>query len=282
MTKPQLRVDNSKSMLTQSGELEIAIKCKDVTWFNFLQASRLAKSPNGGWDNRTYWQVRGLNNLNHNGAAFLSKWTENSLKPKCHPTPRTSDFMFDRPLSNERNFLVKKGPLKKMNTLTSLSENEINARLFHDNTHSLWGKSIGYEIPLAEESDGQLKVDIVAIGRDNSSLEFIELKKADNASNSPLMALTEAICYGIQAIRCQKSLLGDKVLLKNHVSLGHFNKIRLILAAPQNYWTIWNWDASKMVEPMKNIVSQVNTALPSETRLIFDKSSILCIENGLL
>src|SRR5207253_26236 len=105
-----------------------------------------------------------------------------------------------------------------------------------------WGESIGYEIPLAAESDGQLKVDILAIGQDKSSLEIIELKKAKNKSDSPLMALTEAICYGIQAVRCQDYLVSDPHLIEKSVFKAHFKSIRLILAAPNAYWISWNWN----------------------------------------
>ena len=132
--------------------------------------------------------------------------------------------------------------MRKGADLRKLSENEINARLFHDGKHGLWGTSIGYEIPLAAESDGQLKVDIFAIGKDAVSLEIIELKRAENKCDSPLMALTEAICYGIQVVRCRDSLLVDLVQKEKLVSEEHFHRIRLVLAAPEAYWNHWKWD----------------------------------------
>src|SRR5208282_394396 len=132
--------------------------------------------------------------------------------------------------------LLNRGPLRKGADLSEMDEQELNTRLFHDNGHGLWGQSIGYEIPLSAEKEGQLKVDILAIGKDKPSLEIIELKRAKNTDDSPLMAMTEATCYGIQAVRCRDYLLKNSVLKEKLVSTEHFETIRLILAAPHAYW----------------------------------------------
>ena len=124
-----------------------------------------------------------------------------------------------------------------------------------------------------------LKVDIIAIEESNCSLEIIELKQANNTSDSPLMALTEAICYGIQAVRCREHLLKASGI--KGVSEKYFNSIRLLLAAPRQYWEYWKGDKEKMVDPMEYIVNQVNEALPAKTQLVFDKQSICVLEDCL-
>ncbi len=266
-------------MFSDDGGLNITIRLEAVTWFRFLQASRAANSLNGGWNSKRHWQ-KGLKSLSCRGTNFLKEWTEKSLSAK-DPEPREAKFMFERNLSKERSLLLNPELLRKGDSLADLSENEINARLYHDIGHSLWGRSIGYEIPLAAESDGQLKLDIFAIGNDKRSLEIIELKKASNTSDSPLMALTEAICYGIQLVRCRKYLLKDKVLKGNFVSAKHFKCIRLILAAPRQYWEHWKWN-ERLVGSMRNIVDLVNKGLVVQNaELLFDKRSICHLEDAL-
>ncbi len=265
-------------MITDAGGLTVRLKPTEVTWFRFLQASRATNSLEEGWNSRTHWGNKGLFFLSSRGAPFLQQWTANSLKKTANPGPRTDKFMFDRQLSKERKELVRNGKLTK-NAFAVLSENEINARLFHH--HPQWQNCIGYEIPLAKESDGQLKVDIIAIEERNCSLVIIELKQANNTSDSPLMALTEAICYGIQAIRCREHLLKESGIKKKGESGKYFNSIRLLLAAPRQYWKTWGWNKEEMVKPMWYIVSQVNEALPAKTQLIFDEQSICFLEDCL-
>jgi hypothetical protein len=196
------------------------------------------------------------------------------------PDPREKEFMFDRTRSRERG-LLSLGPLRKGVDLSKMSENELNTRLFHDKAHDLWGRSIGYEIPLSAESEGQLKVDIFGIGKGKPSLEIIELKQANNKSDSPLMAMTEAICYGIQVVRCRDYLLENSVLKKESVSSEHFDAIRLILTAPHAYWKYWKWD-DRLVKPMSNIIASVNTMLSDKkAALFFDKQSICCLDDML-
>jgi hypothetical protein len=93
------------------------------------------------------------------------------------------------------------------------------------------------------------------------------------------MAMTEAICYGIQAVRCRDYLL--PVLEEKSVSMEHFETIRLILAAPQAYWEYWKW-ADALVEPMERIIGSANTVLRKENAaLLFDKQSICHLEHAL-
>jgi hypothetical protein len=267
------------TIITNSGGLEITLNLNEVTWFRFLQASRATNSLRGGWNSRTHW-LQVLNLLGGKDANYLEDWTQNSLDAK-DPAPRQNRFLFNRDLSPARGRL-QLGSLRKSVDLSKISENELNTRLFHDNAHGLWGANIGYEIPLSAESDGQLKVDIFAIGKDNCSLEIIELKKANNKSDSPLMALTEAICYGIQAVRCRDYLLKNSVLMEKLVSPRHFETIRLILAAPHPYWEYWKWDKG-LIKPMENIIALVNKVLTEKkAALHFDKQSICRLNRALL
>lgn len=268
-------------MITADGGLTITIRPEEVTWFRFLQASRTTNSIGGGWNSKSNWK-EGLRSLGCEAAKFISDWTRKSLATKKPPIPRESKFMFDRDLLKERGHLINKPrSLRKADDLVEMSENEINAKLIYDNTHGLWRECIGYEIPLAAESEGQLKMDIFAIGKDQNSLVIIELKQAKNTGDSPMMALTEAICYGIQAIRCRDFLLKDPDLKKKAVSAEQFKRIRLILGAPEKYWKDWKWDDS-LVAPMENIVAQVNEVLAAKNAiLLFDKESICYLEQFL-
>jgi hypothetical protein len=122
-------------------------------------------------------------------------------------------------------------------------------------------------------------VDIVAIGKDGCSLEIIELKQATNTSDSPLMALTEAICYGIQVVRCRDSILID--LKEPSMSREHFGRIRLMLVAPHQYWRHWKWER-ELAEPMRNIIASVNKSLvEKDAQLLFEEGSICCLEDAL-
>ena len=253
---------------------------EDVTWFRFLQASRITNSIEGGWNSKSYWEEV-LKSLGYKGGAFLEMWTKNSLMPKTPPLPRGKEFMFSRIASPERELLMNQGSLRKEDDLSRLSENALNARLFKDDEHGLWGERLGYEIPLAPESDGQLKVDIVAIGKDGCSLQVIELKQATNTGDSPLMALTEAICYGIQLVRCRDSLLNDPILKEHSVSVEHFRSIRVMLVAPRQYWRHWKWQR-ELAQPMKNIIASVNKALEKkDAQLLFKEGSICYLEDVL-
>jgi len=265
-------------MITADGGLKVTVGSEDVTWFRFLQASRTTNSLEGGWNSKSHWGEM-LNSLGCKDGGFLEQWTENSLANGQTPAPREEQFMFQRDLSTRRGPLMEGEPLRKGTSLADLSENEINARLFNDAAHGLWGKSIGYEIPLARESVGQLKVDIIAIGKDGCSLEIIELKQATNTGDSPLMALTEAICYGIQAVRCRGSILND--LKEPSMSTEHFGRIRLMLVAPRQYWEHWKWKR-ELAEPMRNIIASVNKALAKkDAQLLFEEGSICCLEDAL-
>jgi hypothetical protein len=64
---------------------------------------------------------------------------------------------------------------------------------------------IGYEVPLTGTKAGMLRVDLLG-EIDGRQLAVVELKK-DDGGDSPFMAFIEAVCYGLQIIRCKAALL---------------------------------------------------------------------------
>jgi hypothetical protein len=220
----------NQSVITNDGGLSIALNCKDVTWFRFLQASRATNSIKGGWNSRTYWRKRGLEVLVK--GAFLETWTKNSLETRVHPLPRRRDFHLHRP---EEELRLREG---------AVGENGLNYSLFSTwriaprdplGCLGMWS-SLSYEVPLGSEREDQLKVDL--LGYREGAIGIIELKQAGNRTDSPLMALTEAICYGLQAIRCEESLMGEY-----STQLGQncaFENLELKIVAPNAYWRHWH------------------------------------------
>jgi hypothetical protein len=185
----------------------------------------------------------------------------NSLKNDALPAPRKRlDFRFDRKW--ERDHLLQRAP-----DLDRHSENWLNAVLFKEhlcNTPLSWGKLVGYEIPLADETQGQLKVDLVGVGKEGNRTFFslVELKRARNKTDSPLMALIEVICYAIQIIRSRDFLIQDLRLAAEGLCSRHdFREIRMVLAAPDKYWR--NWILQEHVRKMGRIVTLVNETIAS-------------------
>src|SRR5437016_10081305 len=87
-------------MIDEKGNLDVTVKCEDVTWFSFLDFSRFTNHLNGGWNSNEYWRDRGLNSLK---MGFIQKWTARSLslRENLTPRPRRQDFRFDRPERSE-------------------------------------------------------------------------------------------------------------------------------------------------------------------------------------
>ena len=126
---------------------------------------------------------------------------------------------------------------------------------------------ISYEVPLSDESDGQLKIDL--FGYSDSSLEIVELKGGNNGKNNPLMALTEAICYAIQLGRCGVPLLEPIREVVPEVDDEFFDRIRITVAAPSKYWNHWDPNGTDMegvIKQMHQIVGQVNRAFEQKGR----------------
>jgi hypothetical protein len=231
-----------KSFITENGDLEVRIKAEDVTWFDFLWLSRSSGSEHGGWNNRTYWWPWGVERLTPEySQAFLIKWTKLSLRRSGMglPRPRESNFTFVRKHSESRVGLER--PFREYaSPHEEASENELSYALFNDGFGRLQPITgvnlLGYEFPLSAESEGQLKVDLFGLSEGGDAIEIIELKRATNQSDSPLIALTECICYALQTLRCKQ------YLLKNEILAGRgdaFARINLTILAPERYWTFW-------------------------------------------
>lgn len=266
-------------MISKDGSLSIIVPGQKVTWFQFLQASRVTNSVNDGWNSKSYWFDRGLNLL---PASTVDMWTRNSLDEDALPKPRKAEFKLKRKETMERSAAAIKGR-DKMALKLKMTENELNAVLFKINWPAAWGKAVSYEVPLADESDGQLKIDLIGYGADKSLgerfISIIELKRADNTSDTPLMALTETICYAIQLVRCRKSFDGE-------FKRDDWRTMRLVLAAPETYWRNWssnksNWriDLRPRIDAMREIVNRVSKIL--SYKICFEIHSLTC-QDGLV
>jgi len=175
-------------------------------------------------------------------------------KNKNPSKAREKNFCPER--KSDRAKLLNEAKAKLTEGINSLSENHLSI-LLYDKQISQWGNLIGYEIPLAAESEGQLKIDLLGKGITTERyVSIVELKQADNKNDSPLMALTEAICYGLQLGRCRKKLLAE-------LKVEDFKIIRLILAAPSEYWSHWEFkkhpDCSKKMNAIVESVSEILT-----------------------
>ena len=256
----------NKSFITADGGLNVCLDATEVSWFDFLWYSRRKTSDKGGWNSKSYWRERGVSRITGNASVFLKDWTINSLLQDGAflPIPRDAKFMFDRSLSERRsNLEVSLG--KHKCAIENATENELNYALYNRGfgkfKHLEWVELLGFEIPLAQERDGQLKVDLFGISSTGDAIEIIELKKA-NGTDTPLMALTEAICYGLQTLRCKDSLMRE-------ANLGEpvFKKINLTILAPPAYWTQWdsksgiNAALQNINKDLQVIIEQVNAAI---------------------
>lgn len=75
------------------------------------------------------------------------------------------------------------------------------------------------------------------------------------------MALTEAICYALQTMRCRESLLNEAPTLSDRKV---FERINLTLLAPSEYWRYWDnnqLDLPTMAEKLQPIVNRVNDGI---------------------
>lgn len=261
-------------MIGKDGSLSITAPGQKVTWFQFLQASRFATSEKGGWNSKTHWVELGLDKLH---PLLVKQWTRRSLKDNALPKPRNRDSKLVREDTSPRREAERSGKEALKLGIDELTENEINAVLHAKNQWPTdWGDFLSYEVPLADESCGQLKIDLIGKGKNlmtnDGFLSLVELKQAHSPKNSPLMALTEVICYAIQIGRCKK-YLGKEIFN------GSFKTIRLILAAPETYWACW--DVKKQpnhFRKMNNIVESVNEILSPEFKfkLNLELVSLLC------
>ena len=257
--------------------ITISVPHKDVTWFNILNWERAMNSNQGGWDSKTHWKKRALNWMSgegiRSGTSPVVQWTQasTSIKPDRKPIPRTDKFMLirsDKPIDQLSRGSLKNDISNEDDTeWGKLPENQLNwscylhgcIKLPEDDT---WG----YEVPLAAESSGQLKVDLLRIARVGKSadVEIVELKKADGG-NSPVEALVQSICYLCQLSRCWKSLTKSEEATSLKGVQWKNASVRLILAAPDVYWSKWKCDSND-ANKMHRIVASVRDALEGAKR----------------
>lgn len=250
------------SFVTDEGELNVILDLEEITWFEFYWFSRAMPSPAGGWDFREYWWERGVQKLAER--EFIKKWTENSLDQNVLPRPRTNEFKFDR---NPKDRSRLGESLKLRASLDEATEHELNYGLFNGGFGIKLPDGIrplGYEIPLAKESDGQLKVDLFGVSTRGPAIEIVELKKANNENNSPLLALTEAICYALQTLRCMDALLKEEQLKEHRKA---FEQINITILAPARYWGYWSardgLDRNLIQDKLGTIVKYVEVGIQS-------------------
>lgn len=262
------------------GSLQVRVPPKAARWIDFLTYSRLCNSTDeeGGWNYKTLWKDTGLIPLSENEHT-LALWTRNSLADsKTYPRPREDDFKLGRDascFSKDRSAAESKFGNQ---SIMVWSENSINARLFKKFAppSGIPGSPfpamtlLAYEVPLCDDADGQLKVDLLALRRRGSvsHIALIELKQAESPSNSPLLALVECICYALQLTRCRAHLKRESKKEnrdKPHLTKltdEHFKRISFVIAAPQSYWESWScWEASdreRVQASMRTLLAGVN------------------------
>lgn len=262
------------------GSLQVRVPPRAARWIDFLTYSRLCNSTDeeGGWNNKKLWMDTGLIPLSEN-KPVLALWTQNSLADsKTYPRPREEDFKLGRDangFSKERSAAESKFGNR---SIEAWSENSINARLFkkfappnavHCSPFPLMSL-LAYEVPLCDDADGQMKVDLLALRKrdDVFHVALIELKQANSPANSPLLALVECICYALQVTRCRTYLIREskkESRKRPHLTKltdEHFKRISLVIAAPQLYWKYWNcWEASdveRVQALMRRLLAGVN------------------------
>lgn len=232
---------SKESIIRHDGSILVAWKAKDVTWQTVLQAARAANSEQGGWNNKEFWEELGLNQLTElangkvAGREFLKQWTLQSLDKDALPLPRRSKFRID--LREKAKGDGRRGSgepvAAKFGIVREPADEEHRLNWWLYMAQRSEKKKLTYELPLCAESDGLLRADLVHFVPENDGLvEIIELKKGQTEGrDSPLMALVEAICYGLQLLRCWSALQPE---LNQHLKVEPFEPkhLLLILAAP--------------------------------------------------
>lgn len=229
-----------ESIVTENGGLAVEIPAREITWFEFLQFSRATNSLFGGWNSQSHWEERGLLRLAANKGAFLQKWTHNSLQGD--PQPRQGFFRLDRSISAARAASGRDRADCEIAINYGLAQSQKNI--------------LGYEIPLCEESSGQLKIDLLQRTSPPPGLRILELKCA--TGENPLMGLVEGICYAIQAVRCKTQLIEEA---RGRLDSQDFEFIAIVIAAPAQYFATYEFNSAHHRPKMERIVSAVGEEL---------------------
>lgn len=268
------------SFIQSNGDIQVIISQKEVTWFDIFYYSRHLNSNFGGWNSKSHWLTLGVNAINSLSEEVLKSYFQKSLKPddeksdEYRPVIRSDKFCFSREMSEERKQILVNS--RNLNA----SENELNTWIFSKNNANIKGCEVswkGYEIPLSGESSGQLKIDLVGIDNQNT-IHIVELKKThDKGTDSPLFAVIEVLCYGIQWFRCKENFEYE---LNNSSE-----QIKLSVATPENYWGDWiKTDETK--KSFLDCVKKIMDAMPGDLkRIISPEINFLtitdsCIQQG--
>lgn len=233
---------NDVSFIKADGSLYVEIPTDSVSWSDLLYFSRATNSNFGGWNNKTFWRSRGLDRLHALiGAGSLRRWTQYSMGDNTPPLAREVDFRFER---NTRT------PVESYSDCSP--ENAINTALFGRKHLKLANRGVdllGYEVPLAATSDGQLKIDLLGCSLRPGggwTLEIVELKNGKNTADSPLLAFLETVCYALQSLRCWKYLRREIAPSLPAQEADRPSAIHLTVLAPAAYWTYWDVPPSEL------------------------------------
>jgi hypothetical protein len=287
--------DTDQPTMFTDKNVSIQVPHQKVTWFNILGWERDMNANQGGWNfkDNDYWIKRGLDwmfdaSQTEGNNSPIAQWTTASMKQSVKPEPRQKGFRLLRhPDTNGDHSNLHRGsegnPLaNKIENIQSASENQLNwsCYLNEPKNNTVWA----YEIPLAAEKSGQLRMDLfhISTGPNGKVIEIIELKDADG-KDSPLMALVESICYLCQLTRCWKALRADtKEDSLKDLSLQDC-EIQLILAAPNEYWENACGRAKRFEDEhfkkMKKIVEVVGNSLKVKPQLFI--ADVKLTEDGL-
>ncbi|GEM_PF-1687080 len=278
---------NSDSMISEEGSLTVSIPESKVTFFDLLFFSRMCRGEDGGWNFKSYWKNRGLDKIATPQQIAVEKWTKRSLAGPL-PELRKQNFRFSR-LTDVR---IRAGTNLKLEA----DEDALNTALFQAGTLTFKDRKImlrGYEIPLAANS--KLVTDL--LGHSScDAIEVVELKQS-SGKDSPLMALIEAIVYGIQIVRLLRSTPAfvseflDAATLDPSVNRSSFSprSINLTVLAPSGYWDYWigKSDAVQMdpglQDSFQRIIQGVNGALEKgdpKLNVFFETLDHRVVQNG--
>ena len=254
------------SILTihENGRISIDLDVTLANWFAFLRLSRDLNSNQGGWDNvngRSNW-VKATGSI---GREIASEWTKNSLadEPSYAPEPRLSKFHLGMRPNFQNNHDRARGELTKMNP-----EDRFKFRIFNEycGKDDPQYRMIGYEVPLYKTMESKRRIDLVGLDYENH-LHIYELKisTAKGNSNSPLMALVEAIGYGIQFLRCIKNTTCtfEQELRKKSDCVMDKKRIILHIVANVKYWNYWlkKGESQSALVQFNEIVEGINNAV---------------------
>jgi hypothetical protein len=150
----------------------------------------------------------------------------------------------------ERFQLIPDGKLKEMREKQASSDRNgeriLEALIFNQwfelSAEHLWDRLVAWQIPLfaKKKKAGWGFIDL--LGYINGRPCVIELKKANNYSDTPLRALLEALSYAIVVRYRWKTISDELGGLKSALTWAEsvtLKEIPIVLLAPEKYWQFW-------------------------------------------